>query len=356
MKQLLLTFLTILLAFSTFAQAPQAFNYQGVARDISGNPLLSQNIGLRIAILKGSATGLEAYQETHTTTTSDLGLFSLQIGTGTIVNGNFGDIDWGSDSHFLQVEIDENGSGSYQLIGTSELLSVPYAKYAENRSKWKNDNTDIFYLDGRVGIGTDAPSRPFHLRGGEGTSIVARIESQNENGATIDFRDPNTTGDWQARIGGSGDGLTFIAGGNARMSILDNGNVGVGTNTPSRAFHLRGGEGTSIVARIESQNENGATIDFRDPNTTGDWLARIGGSGDGLTFIAGGNTRMNIIDNGNVGIGNTEPKSRLQVSNGDIYIDDIDSGVIMMSPNGQCWKMRVNNFGQPMFNLIPCPN
>ena len=79
-------------------------------------------------------------------------------------------------------------------------------------------------------------------------------------------------------------------------------------------MHLKGGAGTSIIARIESQNTNGSTIDFRDPNTTGDWLARIGGKGDGLTFIAGGIERMNIQNNGNIGVGVVLPDAELHVN------------------------------------------
>ena len=49
------------------------------------------------------------------------------------------------------------------------------------------------------------------------------------------------------------------------------------------------------------------------------------------------------------------PKSTLHVHDGDIYIDKIGSGVIMKSPDGQCWRMTVSNAGVPVFTAITCP-
>jgi len=58
MKAFLSTITCSLLAITCFAQAPAAFNYQGVARDLSGTPIANQSISLKISILRGSATGV----------------------------------------------------------------------------------------------------------------------------------------------------------------------------------------------------------------------------------------------------------------------------------------------------------
>ena len=91
---------------SCFAQAPQGFNYQGVARDTSGNSLTIQNIGIKISILQDSATGTVVYSEEHNTTTDDFGVFDLQIGGGSIITGTFSTVSWGSTSHFAKIEMD----------------------------------------------------------------------------------------------------------------------------------------------------------------------------------------------------------------------------------------------------------
>lgn len=68
------------------------------------------------------------------------------------------------------------------------------------------------------------------------------------------------------------------------------------------------------------------------------------------------NQRMIINAQGNVGIGTPTPASRLQVAQGDIYIEDIQSGVIMKAPNGNCWRLTIDNDGNWIKNQITCPN
>ena len=78
MKHLYLFVISILLLNATLcAQSPQAINYQGVARDNSGNVLINQNVSLRLSILSGSAVGAAVYVETHIQTTDGFGLFTL---------------------------------------------------------------------------------------------------------------------------------------------------------------------------------------------------------------------------------------------------------------------------------------
>lgn len=111
-------------------QAPQAMNYQGIARDVLGKPLQNKNITLRISVLAGGADALSAYSETHRVTTTDQGAFALAIGRGTEAKGTFASLQWGGTNHFLRVEIDPAGGSNFRVMGTSELLSVPYALYA----------------------------------------------------------------------------------------------------------------------------------------------------------------------------------------------------------------------------------
>lgn len=135
MKKITLSFIALLFAlgqFDALAQAPQSFKYQSVARGSNGLPIASANIGLRISVHDGSATGTVVYKETHTAATNAFGVFSISVGGGTIVNGIFSSIDWGSGSKFIEVEADFNGGTSYTSMGASQLLSVPYALYSQN--------------------------------------------------------------------------------------------------------------------------------------------------------------------------------------------------------------------------------
>lgn len=130
MKRILLLLLT-LVSLQIFSQAPEKLNYQAIARAANGNALTSQTIKLRLTVKDGSATGTIVYQETDTATTNQFGLFTTAIGAGTPTSGTFSNIDWSTGDKFLQVEFDPNGGNTFTDMGTTELLSVPYALYAE---------------------------------------------------------------------------------------------------------------------------------------------------------------------------------------------------------------------------------
>jgi hypothetical protein len=130
-RLLLLSVLALLISLPASAQAPQGINYQGVARDNEGKPIASKAISVRISILQGSAQGTAEYTETHTPQTNPFGLFTLVIGQGTVTTGNFAFVSWAIGNKWLQIEIDPTGGSSYQLAGSQQLMSVPYAFYAE---------------------------------------------------------------------------------------------------------------------------------------------------------------------------------------------------------------------------------
>ncbi|MCD4730749.1 MAG: hypothetical protein K8R74_09130 [Bacteroidales bacterium] len=134
MKKINLIIAMMIIAVCAFAQTPQAFKYQAVARDNAGNILADQNISLRISILKGSPSGTTVYSEIHDTVTNPYGFVNLEIGNGTLVSGIFENIGWDLSSLFLQIEMDENGGSNYQIIGTSQVLSVPYAMHSKTAS------------------------------------------------------------------------------------------------------------------------------------------------------------------------------------------------------------------------------
>src|ERR1700749_1764675 len=114
------------------AQAPQGFNYQGVARNSMGTVINNKAIGLRISLHNSTTTGTVVYTETHTITTDQYGVFSLIVGSGHAVSGTFNTINWGNGNKYLQVEMDPMGGSSYIDMGTTQLMSVPFAMYAAN--------------------------------------------------------------------------------------------------------------------------------------------------------------------------------------------------------------------------------
>jgi len=140
MKKSFLFVTLVLMGVFALSQTPQAFKYQTVARNNAGEILANQNISFRMTILQGELPGIVVYAETHAATTNATGLATLEIGRGTPVSGNFAAINWSTTPIFLKTEIDPAGGSAFVEMGTSELLSVPYALYAENTAN--NDDAD----------------------------------------------------------------------------------------------------------------------------------------------------------------------------------------------------------------------
>lgn len=118
-----------------FAQTPQKMSYQSVVRNNSGVLVANANVGIKISILQGTISGTVMYSETHTVLTNSNGLANLEIGSGTVVSGNFATINWSNGPYFIKTETDTAGGTNYTISGTSQLLSVPYALLSEKAVK-----------------------------------------------------------------------------------------------------------------------------------------------------------------------------------------------------------------------------
>ena len=127
-------YLTLCIAIASLtqlqAQSPQGFNYQATVRNNSGDLIINTNVYFKFNVIQGSQTAVPIFTETHYVPTDDLGQVNLVIGQGTATTGAFSSIDWSLGSYYLGIELD-TGSG-YVAMGTTQLLSVPYALYAEN--------------------------------------------------------------------------------------------------------------------------------------------------------------------------------------------------------------------------------
>src|SRR5690554_339583 len=131
MKKIITVCAVLLMTASVFAQAPEKMSYQAVVRDGSNTLVSSTAVGMQISILQGSATGTAVYVETQTPTSNINGLVSLEIGSGTVVSGDFTTIDWANGPYFIKTETDPTGGTSYTITGrseehTSELQSRPH--------------------------------------------------------------------------------------------------------------------------------------------------------------------------------------------------------------------------------------
>lgn len=119
-------FLTcIALSIAVRAQAPDRFSYQAIIRDGSGTVQANEAISLGLVLHQTAASGPVVYEETHTVSTNAFGLVNVSVGGGSVVSGSMAAVDWGAGPYFIEVKV--NGTS----MGTTQLLSVPYALYAE---------------------------------------------------------------------------------------------------------------------------------------------------------------------------------------------------------------------------------
>lgn len=190
------------MAVAAWAQVPQKINYQAVVRNAAGVPVTNQNVSLRFSVLDGSSSGTTVYAETQSVTTNTFGLANVQIGSGTPVTGTFAAINWGAASKFLKVEADITGGSTYAVLGTLEMVSVPYAMNAQtsNDNRWTIATNDITSNNsGNVGIG-GAPNvnAKLDISATNKGILIPRITQANRPAAPTDglmiYQTDNTPG------------------------------------------------------------------------------------------------------------------------------------------------------------------
>ena len=220
-KASLLLLFTLNFQLSTVvAQAPNAIKYQAVARDSDDKVIANQEVSLTISILQGSLGGTEVFTETHDSTTNAYGLVTLNIGAGNPTD--FANIDWSDGPYFVKVEMDGNE------MGTSQLLSVPYAKYADNAGNvLALDNTTPFTPDADYEPATkkyvdDNAGGSIHYVGEEfGGGVVFYVDETGEHGLIVSLDDISTSAPWGQY--GTTTGATSTWDGDANSQIIDDG-------------------------------------------------------------------------------------------------------------------------------------
>jgi len=169
MKKHFLLVMFFLLAGLLPAQLPQSFRYQAVVRGSDGYPLREKTVGMRISILAGSETGTVLYSESHVLVSNAMGIVNAEIGKGTVLKGNFGEIDWSAGPFFMKTELDIANNGSWADAGTTQLLPVPFAMYAE-----KTNTSAKFEIKGRADLPSDTAL--FEVKDRNGNTVFAVYE------------------------------------------------------------------------------------------------------------------------------------------------------------------------------------
>jgi hypothetical protein len=374
MKKILffIAFIIAIIQETAQAQAPQAMNYQGIARSIEGKALANKSLKLHISIIDGKDNGETVYSETHVITTNQFGLYNLKIGEGKPLSGLFENIQWQLHNKYIKVELNENGT--LVDLGTTQLLSVPYALYAEHSGTAAiadNDksaragtpnylskfdatgasnaeiNSQVFDNGNSVGISTAAPGAKFHVNGADANGNVMLLQHNNANGfgryafwndmgsanrATFTRYGSTAPGNiggltqfpqanlltFGCNVGGTlistngNVGMAVIQGGNTKLKMYaDNttGNVGIGGNA-------------TAAARVHLSNTDGANTDMRITNNTSGHTAT-----DGLVISENANNAsITNAENASLSLG-TNNTTRVAIgSAGNVIVNAPTSG------------------------------
>lgn len=285
-----LLFLTSCLFFfatpRVFAQAPEGINYQAIVRNANGSAVAAGTIvGIQFTIHDITAGGATVYQEAGKDTANQFGLITHVIGGAS---GQLSSVNWGSGAKWLQVQMDPAGGTNYTDMGTTQLVSVPYALFAANSATGPQGPT-----------GAQGPAGPSGSQGLQGiTGFTGPTGSNGTTGATGATGPAGATGN---------NGTTGVTG--ATGPTGGNGNPGI-TGA------------TGATGATGSNGTNGVTGPTGATGVTG----ATGPGGSGANYFAG--TGINIQND------TINSLWSLAINGTDIYNNNSGNVGIGAAPNG----------------------
>lgn len=230
--------LLLLLSFAASAGPPGMINYQGLLTDDSGDPI-DGSVDLEFAIYDTTNGGASLWSEAHPGVVVTQGDFQVALGSTAPLDSEL----FADDARWLETRVD-----GVTLTPRRRLLAVPYALRAGvaevaldggGGGEWTPSGSDIYRLNGNIGIGTATPSDRLHIL----DPTFAHVKVERTAGSTVRLAASTTS----ASIGTtSSHPFRLITDNTVRMAIDAAGLVGIGTTTPLANLQVNGGAARAI--------------------------------------------------------------------------------------------------------------
>ena len=163
MKNLLILLAVLFLSsVESIAQSvPEGMRFQAIARDLDGNLLSKKPIIVQVELLSNAQSETIHYSETHSVSSSDLGLIDFIIGEGAAA-GKFSSIPWTKNEIWVRISVKQEGEKDFQIVSSGQLYSVPYAQYATSAGSLIGDDHESGHNGSEghrtPGIGSNSPN------------------------------------------------------------------------------------------------------------------------------------------------------------------------------------------------------
>lgn len=316
MKTIFSTLVSLLLVSSLWAQVPQSFKYQAVARDATGVVIKNQAIGVQMSIVQTSIYGASIYVETFSTVSNEFGLVNVNVGSGNTVIGDFSAIDWSADKYFIKVEMDLTGGTNYLTFSISQLMSVPYAMHAQTAES--ANETDPVFMDwdksSGISITESQISDLSQFTNADETdpifaaSVAANVTQENItnwNSKLSEEVDGSITNELQT-ISRSGLVVTLSNGGgsfhDSIASYTAGNGIKIANNVVSTKLAIGDSYGGGKIFWLDASGNHGLIADTGDINTGIKWhntVDTLTGSNYEAIYVGDLNTNIIVDKQGN---------------------------------------------------------
>jgi hypothetical protein len=249
------------------AQAPDKMSYQAVVRDASNNLVSSSNVSLRISIIQGTPDGAAVFTEEHSVQTNANGLVSFEIGMGSNQQGSILSINWGNGPYFIKTETDPLGGVNYTMIGTTQLLSVPYALYSNRIPVSVSSTGDTLMIGGQTIIVPGISVANNNGGGSTGVYPNGTIHCLPTPTLIVDVISPATGKTWMDRNLGAAQVASNLADANAYGDLYQWGRAADG-------HQCRNSPATSVQSSLDQPGHGDfifGTTDWRNPQNSNLW-------------------------------------------------------------------------------------